>query len=360
MGQEKQPDKVLKVALLGTGMIGRIQMRPFTTHPRCRVQAVCDVNLDAARRTADEFKVPEVFSDYHELLAKAEVDAVTVCTPPFLHEPMAMAALEAGKHVLCEKPLTVSAESAARMAKAAQKRKRLFACCSARFRTTPVFKAVKELVQSGELGDIYFVKLTGIGRGTRPGIFYNAGAYWFLDKSKAGGGALSDWGVYDLDVLYGLLGGLPVRSVSGFAFQGVGDIEVKNIRWDVEDHAAAILRCDGGLTVAWERGWVAHMKEEIRFQVYGSKAGVAFNPYQIPDAPTIEVYRDLHGQRVTETRHIRRFPFDIHKDFIWDFIDRALDGGAPLTPGTAAAQAMRIIHAVYESSRTGREVMIRG
>jgi predicted dehydrogenase len=351
-------DKVLEVALLGTGMIGRIQMRAFTAHPRCRVRAVCDVNSDAAKRVADEFRVPEVFRDYEDLLAKCEVDAVTVCTPPFLHERMTVAALEAGKHVLCEKPLTVSPESAARMVKAAQRRKRLFACCSARFRTTPVFKAVKDLVQSGELGQIYFIKMTGIGRGQRPGIVYNAGAHWFLDKSKAGGGALSDWGVYDLDVLYGLLGGLPVRSVSGFAFQGVGDIPLKNVRWDVEDHGAAILRCDRGLSVAWERGWVTHMKEEIRFQVYGSKGGVAFNPYQIADPPTIEIYRDAQGLRATETVYVTKFPFDIHKDFIWNFIDCVLDGGAPLTPGAAAADMIRIIHAVYESEKTGAEVKL--
>lgn len=350
--------KVLKVALLGTGMIGKIQMRAFTSHPRCKVQAVCDINLQAAHQVADEFKVPYVYKDYNQLLKECEVDAVTVCTPPFMHEPMTIAALKAGKHVLCEKPLARNPAEADHMVKAAKRAGKLFACCSARFRTTPVIKAVRELVDSGELGKLYFIKITGIGRGYRPGIFYNPGAYWFLDKEKAGGGALSDWGVYDLDVLYGILGSLPVNSVSGFAFRGVGDIEVKNIKWDVEDHGAAILRCKGGLTVAWERAWVAHMKDEYRFQFYGEKAGLSFNPFQIPAAPTIEFYTDRHGRRSTETINIRPEPFDIHKDFIWNFIDCALDGGTPLTPGPVAAQMIRIIHAVYESHKTGTEVRL--
>jgi predicted dehydrogenase len=276
-----------------------------------------------------------------------------------MHEPMTVEALKAGKHVLCEKPLARNPAEAAHMVMAAKRAGKLFACCSARFRTTPVFKAVRELISSGELGKVYFIKLTGIGRGYRPGIFYNPGAHWFLDKSKAGGGALSDWGVYDLDVLYGLLGDLPVKSVSGFSFHGVGDIELKNVKWDVEDHGAAILRCKGGLTVAWERAWVAHMKDEYRFQVYGSKAGVAFNPYQFGGgAQTFELYTDRHGRRSTETLTLRPEPFDVHKDFIWNFIDCCLDGGTLLTPGPAAAQMIRIIHAVYESENTGAEVRL--
>ncbi len=355
----KAEAKVLKVALLGAGMIGKVQMRAFASHPRCKVVAVCDVNAEAARRMAAEFKVPEVFEDYRKLLKECEADAVTVCTPPFLHEPMTVDALAAGRHVLCEKPLARTPDEAARMVKAAGRAKKLFACCSARFRTTPVFKAVKELLVSGELGEVYFIKYTGIGRGHRPGIFYNAGAYWFLDKTKAGGGALSDWGVYDLDVLYGLLGGLPVKSVSGFSFHGVGGIEVKNVKWDVEDHGAAMLRCKGGPAIAWERAWVANMKDEYSVRIYGSKAGVAFNPYQFgPGAQTIELYTDRYGRRSTETLSLRAEPFDVHKDFIWNFIDCALDGGAPFTPGEAAAQMIRIIHAVYESERSGAEVRL--
>jgi predicted dehydrogenase len=275
-----------------------------------------------------------------------------------MHEPMTVDALAAGRHVLCEKPLARTPAEAERMVKAAKRAGKLFACCSARFRTTPVIKAVRELIASGELGKVYFVKATGIGRGYRPGIFYNPGAHWFLDKAKAGGGALCDWGVYDLDVLYGILGDLPVKSVSGFSFHGVGDIELKNVTWDVEDHGAAILRCKGGLAIAWERAWVANMKDEYRFQVYGSKAGVVFNPYQIPSPPTIELYTDRYGRRSTETLTLRAEPFDVHKDFIWNFIDCALDGGAPLTPGPIAAQIIRIIHAVYESEKTGAEVRL--
>jgi predicted dehydrogenase len=178
---------------------------------------VADVNIESARIAASEFGVPDVYADYHELLDDDAIDVVVVCTPPFLHKEMSIDALRAGKHVLCEKPFATDVESANTMVAAAKETGYTLACCSARFRFTPVLKRAAAMIANGELGDVYFIRTVGIGRRGRPGLEYHPAARWFLDKNKAGGGALMDWGCYDLDMLWGLLSGLCVENVTGFA-----------------------------------------------------------------------------------------------------------------------------------------------
>jgi len=348
----------IQVGIIGVGMIGMEHIRGFRVIPRCRVAAIADLNEQQLAKASAEYAIPQAFTDYKELLTLDGLDAVVICVPSFAHEEIAMAALAAGKHVLCEKPMTTGSASAYRMVKRARRAGKILASCSGRYRFSPTVRKAREFIQEGELGDVYHVTLTGLSRRNRPGIDFHPSATWCLDKSKAGGGAMLDWGIYDLNILFGLFDNLAVERVDGFCFQGIDEQTGQDRIFDVEEHGGAFLRCKGGLTVLWERAWAAHMNSSTRIRIFGSRAGLAFDPLAWTQEIFFQIYEDRSGKPVTiaPATDFERWNVNLH--IVQDFVEAVLKNRPPATPGEEEYKFLKIIEALYRSDYKSTAVSV--
>lgn len=313
------------------------------------VVAIADIEPQALSAFSRTHEIVSTYTDYTEMLQREDgVEIVDVCTPPWLHAPMTLAALESGKHVLCEKPIAASAAEADAMAAAARAAGKVLACRQGDTRLAREARTVRELVRSGVLGDIYFLRL--ICRGlTRPGIEYNPGAKWFLDRGKAGGGALYDWGVYDLEILFSVFGTLTVDTITALTFTGV-ERPSEDTTFDVEEHAVATLTLKHGPMIFWERAWATHLPPANRWSFYGTRAAFSFAPHsavlRIDMDPKLTRYSP--GEAVSLAMPPLAPPGpDVFEDFL-----SAIEGkGAPACSGEEAAAMLHIIDDIYATAR---------
>jgi predicted dehydrogenase len=351
-------DRKPRVALFGAGMVAPWHLAAWR-HAGADVVAVADVNAATLAAFADENAIPLRDTSYQALLKEQgdEFDIVDVCTPPWLHATMAIDALSAGKHVLCEKPIALTSIEADQMADAADRAGKVLACRQASTRLHHHARTVRDVIQSGTLGEIYFMRL--IGRTLyRPGIEYNPSARWFLDRAKSGGGVLVDWGVYDLDLLFAAYGPLDVAEVMALTFRGV-DIPDIGVPYNVEEHAVALLKLRHGPSIYWERAWATHLPREVRWDIYGTRAGLSFNPHTDqmgPDA-RLELALTRYAPGTPETLPD---PSTAAPDVTVyeDFLLAAAGVRQPATSGREAAAMLRIIEAVYASAEAGTSISL--
>jgi len=339
-----------RVAIVGAGMIAHRHVAKWRD-AGAEVSAVADVNPEVLAPFVQRYGIPSAYSDYRELLEQeSTVEIVDICAPPWLHAPIAIAALVAEKHVLCEKPFALSKAEADSMVAAARDAGKVLACRQGETRLARETRTVREVVRSGVLGDIYFLRL--ITRSLyRPGIEYNPGASWFLERSKAGGGVLYDWGVYDLELLYGVFGPIDVESISAATFSGVGSSDL-GTPFDVEEHAVAMLTLRDGKTIFWERAWATHLPKQNRWDFYGTRGGFSF----VPHSAMLRVAMDPRLTRFAPEETVDlEVPLlappgpDVYEDFL-----RAVNGKkAPACPGECAGDMLGIIEAVYAATGRG-------
>ncbi len=340
----------IRVGIIGVGMIGAEHIRGFRSIPRCSVIAIADNDENRLTKAASEYSISQIYTNYKDLLALPEIDGVIICTPPYTHEEIAIAALHAGKHVLCEKPMTISSASAVKMVKQAKKCNRILASCSNRYRFSPSVLKAKELIDAGELGEIYHITLSGISRRNRPGIDFHPTAAWCLDKSKSGGGAMMDWGIYDLHILFSLMENLTIERVDGFCYRGLETPIPSNLVFDVEEHGAAILRCKKGLTVYWERAWAAHMNCSTRIRIYGSRAGIAFDPLAWTQDIFFQIYEDRSGKPVTIAPASTFEKWSVIHSVDQDFAEAIQKERSPKSSGEDEIKILKVIEALYRSA----------
>jgi predicted dehydrogenase len=347
-----------RVALFGAGMVAPWHLAAWK-HAGAEVVAVADVNAISLNTFADYNGITVRNTSYQTLLADhgSTFDIVDVCTPPWLHASMSIDALNAGKHVLCEKPIALTAAEADRMASAADRAGKVLACRQASTRLHHDARTVRDVIQSGVLGDIYFMRL--IGRTLyRPGIEYNPNARWFLDRAKSGGGVLIDWGVYDLDLLFAAYGALDVAEVMALTFRGV-DIPDLEVPYNVEEHAVALLKLRNGASIYWERAWATHLPREERWDIYGTRAGLSFNPHTDQMGPDARLDLALTRYAPGTPESLPNPPvakpgITVYQDFLL-----AVAGERPAaTSGREAASMLRVIEAVYASAEAGMSISL--
>ncbi|MBZ0256262.1 Gfo/Idh/MocA family oxidoreductase, partial [bacterium] len=223
---------------------------------------------------------------------------------------------------------------------------------------SPTVMKAKEIIESGDLGDIYHVSMSGVSRRNRPGLDYHASATWNLNKAKSGGGALMDWGIYDLNILFWLFPDLVVNAVDGFCFQGVDTPKVGDATFDVEEHGSALLRCSDGVNVMWERAWAAHMNRQPRIRIYGSQAGVAFDPVAWSRDVFFEIYEDRSGKPVTIAPDTHFDPWNVHISMASDFVGAIQKNRPPITTGDEEVKFLDIIYALYKSNQKKTSVRV--
>lgn len=347
--------KEIKFGFVGLGWPGEQHAKAVSALVGASVGAACDLNPDRLKKFATTFNPSKTFSDYHEMLADPEIAAVVVSLPNFLHFSATMAALRAGKHVICEKPPTMNvSEIEAIRHEALQRDLIYFFGRQSRFH--PRLLAAKQLVEEGRLGRVYFVKAERIrSRGTPVGI----GA-WFVEKAKSGGGAMIDIGVHALDAAWYLLGCPRPVSVSAQVSTRFRDVVPAGVKFDVEDSGFAFIRFEDGLVMHLEVTWSANVTDAVPVSpwaghelenttLYGERATLSLNPAKL---------FTMEGMQRVETAFNPSSSADQFERQMGNFLESIRTGAAPVNNIDQAVTLMKMLMAIYESSASGAEVRL--
>jgi predicted dehydrogenase len=347
------------VGFIGAGGIAQGQHMPSYARLSDRVQmvAVADVNEESARAAAERFHIPHVYTDYREMVQRDDIHVVVVATPNFLHKDATIAALEAGKHVHCEKPLARNAHEAREMVQTAQRVGKLLHV-SLQWRFSGVAQFLhKYIVQEGNLGEVYYARAHALRRRGIPG--------WgvFIDKEKQGGGPLIDIGVHILDTTLWLMGYPKPVAAFGATYTKFGnrpDVVGLMGQWDhtkftVEDFAVGLIRLENGATVTLESSFCANIeRDEFNTLLLGDKGGVFADPMsERPVRIATEQNRTLYNLEPANLPNVNSYQANVEA-----FVDAVLNNKPAPIPGEHGYYLNAIMDAIYESSATGREVRI--
>lgn len=346
-----------KIAVIGTGSISGAHLQAYAQHPEVELYAVCDINLSRAQGVATQYAVPHVFTDYQELLLDPNIDAVSICTWNNTHALISIAALNAGKHVLIEKPLSQTVAEAEEIEQATKASGKVLQVGFVR-RYAENTAVLKSFVDAGELGNIYYAKATCLRRLGNPGG-------WFADRGRSGGGPLIDLGVHIIDICWYLMGKPKVKSVSGNTYNNLGNrANVQHLEFykaadydaqrnDVEDLANALIRFENGASLLVDVSFTLHaQKDELSVVLYGDKGGAELEP-------ALEIISEKFNTILNITPQIDHPTFEFVSGFqneINHFVDSCLGRHKTLSPVEDGLEMMKIITAIYESARVGREI----
>ncbi len=353
-------EQKLKVAIIGTGSISESHINGYLKNPNAELYAFCDISEKRLQEMGEKYGVTRLYTDKDVMLKELpEIDAVSVCTWNSAHAPCTIAALKAGKHVLCEKPMATSAAEAREMLAAAKESGRLLMVGFVR-RYGNDCSILKEFVDNGYFGDIYYAKATYLRRNGSPGG-------WFGMKEFSAGGPLIDLGVHVIDLTRYIMGNPRPVSVYGATFHKLGDRrELKdqkeyvaasatgNEEFNVEDLASAMIRYDNGSVVSIEASFSLNIKkDEGKIEFFGTKAGAKLDP-------ELELYSESNGY-MTDVNLCAPTALSFNGLFeneIDHYVDCILNGTPCVSPAEDGIALMEILDAVYESARTGHEVVI--
>ena len=271
-------DKV-RIGMIGVGQIGKHHLKQYAEVPEAEIVAVADIRADEAARVAQEHGIPSVYTDYRELLARDDIQSVDVCLHNRLHAPMTIAALEAGKNVYCEKPMSWVYGEAKAMYDAARRTGKMLHIQLATI-YSPEARAAKRLIEDGRLGELYYAKSSHYRRRGRPYVD-GYGTAQFVQKETSGGGAMLDMAVYHIARMVWLLGNPALISVSGSTYQKLDNMypdRQKNGKYDVEELGMGLARLAGGITYFIEEAWAIHADQPDGDHIFGSAAGLRVEP----------------------------------------------------------------------------------
>lgn len=347
-----------RLGIIGAGNIGAVHATEFgKLAERCEIAAISDVSKPLAESRAKQFGIPNVEEDPQALIARSDIDAVVIGVPNRFHADLAIGALEAGKHVLLEKPMGLNAEHAKRIVRAQQASGNVL-MVSHQMRWDWLSMEVKRQVEQGALGRIYSAKTGWYRRKGIPGW-----GTWFTRSDMSGGGPLIDIGVHMLDVALHLMGDPKPVAVSGAVYaefgpkkKGIGSWGTPNWdgTYDVEDFSTALIRMENGSTLTLEVSWAVHMDTDSKpfIHLMGSEGGAALRggegkflseSFDRAMEVGLKTPANDEGARARLSRH---------------FLDCAQNGTQPLTSAITGLTNNLIIDAIYESSRTGGEVKL--
>ncbi len=284
-------DQPIRYGIIGAGVIANYMARVFTEDRGSTAVAISDVNAEAAAKLAAAAGgVKKIYADYHQLLADPEVDAVYIATPPFLHKPMTIDALRAGKHVLCEKPFMLN-QAEVREVIAVQKTvpQLKVLCASSRYHGAGIALKARSMVAQRELGELYHVSYTQVTGAPKPGTTLPP---WRNDPAKNGGGMTYDWGPYDLDWLSWILGDLFRPRVVFGTLGNYFPLTKERVPpcLDVDGHYCAQIICESGLTILWERRAAEHGPSRHTIELRGKKGGLDSYFMPMPEKPGLQHY----------------------------------------------------------------------
>lgn len=340
MSQVKAP---VRCAVIGLGM-GRGHARRFLEYPESELVAVADLNPERLAAFEADLGKDGLFTDYRAMLKQVQPDLVMVALPNHLHKPVSIEAMEAGSHVLCEKPMAMTvAEAEAMLAVSRACGRRLGINFSQRF--TPMHRTLKQITDSGSLGTMYHGYCSWTRRLGFPGF-----GGWFGQKALSGGGPLIDLGVHRIDLALWLMGRPKVLSVSGTAHHhlGVPRAKAQGKAFDVEDFATGFIRLENGASLVFEISWAGHQSETEtgRLRIMGTEGSIEMTP-----DPWMYAHRD-GAFCVTKLVPDGAVVLNSCEEMV-----HCLVTGKPFCASAEQGiEIQKILNGLYESAETGREV----
>jgi predicted dehydrogenase len=330
-------DKV-RWLLVGAGDIARKRVGPALAQcPGSELVAACDSRIDQAAALAVALNVPEVYGDLTEALVQTAANAVYLATPVGLHVPQVLQALQAGKHVLVEKPLGLNGEECRRAVAAAAAQPAQLAGCAYYRRFFPRYLHAREMLSRGEFGKVVAVRMTYASWfSPEP----DDPKYWRVIRAKSGGGPLSDMGTHMFDILIGLFG-MPATIFA----------KCNNLvhAWDVEDSASLMLRLANGAHVTASFNWNTKTWRH-EFEIVGTEARLLWLPYD--SGPVVKtVGRDVQNLELPNAENV-------HLPLVEDFVQAIRDSRPPAVTLEMAAQTNTLLDAVYQSACENREILL--
>ncbi|HUL44777.1 MAG TPA: Gfo/Idh/MocA family oxidoreductase [Bacteroidota bacterium] len=331
----------VRLGIVGLGWVSQVFHIPILSKfEDVEIVAVCDRDKSRAKMIADKFGFRKYYTDYQELLAREELDAIDVCTSTDAHLPVTMASLQAGKDVFVEKPIARRHAEALQMAEAAKQFKRkLMVGMNNRFRPDTII--LKSFLEKEELGKIFYVKAGWLKK------LSNANP-WITQKDKSGGGVFLDMGIVILDLILWMLGFPPVLRVSANMYTQ----RTKS----VEDSCVGFLEIKNHISVMIETSWSLHSEQDFFYcDFFGSDGSAMINP--------LRVHKELHGNLVNVIPAKSESPLNLHKKSYENELRHFLGAVHGLHPvistGEEAVHRMKIVEAIYQSAAKNKEIIFR-
>ncbi len=347
----------IRIGLIGAGQIGTNHLTTYSKIPEVRVVAVADLfpeKIEAARRN---FGIPDGYADFQDLLARDDIDAVDVCVHNNKHAPLTIAALKAGKHVYCEKPMAGTYRDVASMRDAARETGRMLHIQMATLYSSET-RAARRLIDDGHLGKIYHARSFGYRRRGRPFVD-GYGTANFVDKSVSAGGALFDMGIYHIAQILYLLGNPYVQTVTGAAHQELDMYEERRSfsGYSVEEMGLGFVRLDGGVTFDIEETWAVHHDGQEASKILGAKGGLRLSPLTFFSSLSDMSSSATFDLGAADARWRSCYPETVWYESSQKHWAGALLGRVPLLPtAEIGLNAALISEGIYRSSALGREL----
>lgn len=365
--------KKVRIGIIGCGGIANQKHFPaLSAYPdECEMVAFCDLIEERAKKACEKYGAPgaKVYTDYHELLKDASIDTVHVLTPNVAHSPITVAAFEAGKNVMCEKPMAHTTEAAQAMMDAWKKSGKKFTIgYQNRFRADS--QCLYKACEAGDLGEIYFGQAHAIRRRAVPtwGVF--------PDKSKQGGGPLIDVGTHALDLTLWCMNNYDVESVTGSVFYKLGSSELATQDnmfgpWDpktfeVEDSAFGFIKMKNGATIYLESSWAINMPKsrEAACTLCGTKAGAdQIGSMSMEGGYDLQFNETLHG-KLTDTKFAESGSIAFFNggktgpEYVEaaQWLNAIRNDGEPLVKPEQAFMVTKILDNIYKSAASGKTI----
>ena len=359
--------KKLRVAVIGCGGIS--QIAHFPTYKKldelAEIVAAADINLEHAQECKEKYQIPRIYSSAEEMLSKERPDAVSICTWNISHADFAIRALNAGCHVLCEKPPAITVKDAERICAAARASGKIL-MYGFHYRYAPEVELLRKYIEADELGDVYAARALFLRRRGIPG--------WgvFTNKELQGGGALIDIGVHALDTILYLLGYPSPSYVLGTSYQEIGCREGVGLlgEWDwknfnVDDMARGMITFENGKSIILEAAFACNIKEKeiLKLSLMGDRGGADLFPVTLlnQDDTPLRIYGEKHGTLVDITPvHYVDTSVSYHEREVTEFVHCCLENRQPYSTPEQGVILQKIICGLYQSAAERRPVDLRG
>jgi predicted dehydrogenase len=353
----------LRVGVIGLGFAGTTALDAFRSLPGVQVLALAGQERERLAELGASRQVPDLYNDWEDLVARDDLDVVSIGVPNQLHHPIALAALSSGKHVFCEKPLAPTGALAQEMVDAAMAHDRVLEIAFNHRRRADV-QYLRRYLDEHDIGRIYHARASWRRRAGIPGI-----GSWFTNRAMAGGGTMIDLGPHVLDIALHLLGEPQVTRVSAVTYGELGrhgrggrsgaTTTGGTRTFEVEDFASALLRLDTGGSIHLETAWASYSAddEDISVELLGGAGGARLFVRNYATDDTLRLYSDVVGAPAVTAPQVH-VPSGHHRAVIEEFVATVRSGQWANAYGQYALHRARVLDAVYESARRNEEVEV--
>jgi predicted dehydrogenase len=354
--------KTLKAGVVGLGWAGQQHMDAYAHLPGVELVAIAGMEDEPRAALGEKYGITRLYRDWKELVADGELDVVSVAVPTFLHAPIAVGALDAGIHVLSEKPIARTGPEAESMVEAAHRAGRVLEVAFNHRRRGDI-QALKAAIDSGQIGRPYHARAVWLRRAGIPAL-----GSWFTNREMAGGGPLIDIGVHVLDYALHLFGEPRVTAVSAVTHSelgvrgrggAAGNKQDVGSAYEVEDLASLLLRLEGGGSIVLETSWAAYRPagDEFGITLYGTEGGADLRVVDYAPAGELTIFTG-EGESISDVS-VKADPGRGHTAVVETFLEHVADReNWSRYDGSSALDRARVIDAAYESARIGAEVVL--